>query len=109
MQRHLLPHGTSRPGQIIAEPNATGPVSVLRAVARGKGVAPVIAPLAEHAGRKGVVLLPLNPPLVLPLELAWREPAGPTLRRVIAFLRSEASLAQLPPPSSHSAEHAEGG
>jgi DNA-binding transcriptional LysR family regulator len=90
MHHHLLPQGMSRPGQIITESNATmGPISVLRGVAAGKGVAPAVARLAEHTDHEGVVLRPLNPALTLPLELAWREPAGAALQRVLAFLRSE--------------------
>ena len=61
----------------------------MRGVAAGKGVAPALAPVAEHAGHKGVVLRPLDPPLTLPLELAWREPASSTLQRVVAPLQSE--------------------
>jgi DNA-binding transcriptional LysR family regulator len=88
MHHHLLPNGTSRPDQIITESNATtGPSAVLRSVAAGKGVAPTVARLAQHSREEGVVLLPLVPPLTLPLELAWREPAGDTLQRVIAFLQ----------------------
>jgi len=89
MHHHLLPDGTSRPQQVITEAHNTGPVSVMRGVAAGKGVAPALAPVAEHAGHKGVVLRPLDPPLTLPLELAWREPASGALQRVVAFLQSE--------------------
>jgi hypothetical protein len=53
MHHHLLPHGTSRPQQIITESHNTGPVSVMRGVAAGKGVAPALAPVAEHAGHEG--------------------------------------------------------
>ena len=90
MHHHLLPNGPGRPGQIITESNATtGPSAVLRSVAAGKGVAPAVARLAQHVRHEGVILRPLNPPLTLPLELAWREPAGEALKRVIDFLRSE--------------------
>jgi DNA-binding transcriptional LysR family regulator len=89
MRQHLLPHGRGRPGQIVTESDGTGPVSVLRGVAAGKGVAPALAPLAEQARHAGIVLRPLNPPLVVPLELAWREPAGAALQRVLAFLGAE--------------------
>jgi DNA-binding transcriptional LysR family regulator len=87
MRHHLLPDGRSRPGQIITESNGTGPLSVLRGVAAGKGVAPAIAPLAEHSRHAGIVLRPLDPPLALPLELVWKAPAGSALQRVVAFLR----------------------
>jgi DNA-binding transcriptional LysR family regulator len=86
---HLLPGGRSRPGQITTESRGTGPVSVLRGVASGNGVAPVIAPLAERTRHEGIVLQPLNPPLIVPLELAWRAPASPALQRVVAHLRQE--------------------
>ena len=89
MYHHLLPDGTSRPQQVITESHNTGPVSVMRGVAAGKGVAPALAPVAEHARPEGVVLRPLDPPLTLPLELAWREPANGALQRVVAFLQSE--------------------
>jgi len=89
MQHHLLPHGTNRPDQLITQSNATGPVAVLRGVSAGKGVAPVIGFLAQHTRHEGVVLRPLNPPLTLPLQLAWREPAGGALQRVVDFLQSE--------------------
>lgn len=96
MRQHVLPHGLSRPDQIITDANAIGPVSVLRVVAHGKGVAPVIAPLAQRAVRAGVVLRPFEPPLVLPLELAWRVPAGHNLQRVITFLRAEGGRVPVP-------------
>ncbi len=89
MQRHLLPDGMSSPGQVITASNSTGPVAVLREVAAGQGVAPVVGILADRARRVGVVLRPLTPSLTLPLELAWREPLGGTLQSVVAFLRSE--------------------
>jgi DNA-binding transcriptional LysR family regulator len=88
MLHHVLPQGTSRADQIVTESNTLGPLSVLRSVAAGKGVAPVIAPLAEHAHQAETVVLPLIPPLLIPLELAWREPAGPDLGGVLAVLRS---------------------
>lgn len=88
MLHHVLPDGAARAGQVVTEPLTLGPVSVLRSVAAGKGVAPVIAPLAEHADHDGTVLLPLDPPLLIPLELAWREPVGAALGRVLAVLRS---------------------
>lgn len=89
MQRHLLPDGMGTPDQIITESNATGRLSVPGGVAGGRGVAPVIAALAEQDRHVGVVLRPLEPPLTLPLELAWREPSGGALQRVVAILRSE--------------------
>lgn len=88
MHQHVVPRGTSRSDHILSEASILGPVSVLQSVAEGKGVAPVIAPLAELAHQAGTVVLPLAPPLMIPLELAWKEPAGPGLERVLAVLQS---------------------
>lgn len=88
MCQHVLPRGTSRADQIVSEANTLGPVSVLQSVAAGKGVAPVIAPLAELAHRAGTVVIPLAPRLLIPLEVAWREPADAALVRVLAVLRT---------------------
>ncbi len=100
MHHHLLPNGISREGQIITEPNATtGLAAVLRGVAAGKGVAPTVARHAEPTRHDGVVLRPLNPPLTLPLELAWREPAGDTLQRIITFLQWACGPAPILPTS----------
>ena len=88
MRQHVLPWGPSRPDQITSETTTLEPLSVLGSVADGKGVAPVIGPLAEHAHQVGTVALPLVPPLVIPLELVWREPVGADLGRVLAVLRS---------------------
>jgi DNA-binding transcriptional LysR family regulator len=89
MQRHLLPDGVRRQNQVVTESNTTGPLAVLRGVAAGKGVAPVVGILAERARHVGVVLRPLWPALTLPLELAWREPQSGALQVVIAFLLSQ--------------------
>lgn len=88
MCHHLLPNGPVTPGQIVVEPNATGPLGVLRGVAAGKGIAPAVAPLAEHARRRGVVIRPLHPPLSIPLELAWREPTSTSLQRILRYLQA---------------------
>jgi LysR family transcriptional regulator, benzoate and cis,cis-muconate-responsive activator of ben and cat genes len=34
----------------------------------------------------GIVVLPLDPPLFLDLEVVWRRPARPAVRRVVDFL-----------------------
>jgi DNA-binding transcriptional LysR family regulator len=89
MHSHLLPNGPSRPGQVITELNATnGPEIVLRGVAAGRGVGPAVLRLAEQDRPEGVILRPLNPPLTLPLELTWREPASRAVQRVVDLLRS---------------------
>jgi DNA-binding transcriptional LysR family regulator len=99
IHQHVVPRGTSRADHILTEASILGPVSVLESVAAGKGVAPVIAPLAELAHQAGTVVLPLAPPLRIPLELAWREPAGPALRRVLAVLESRRSKTSTARPS----------
>lgn len=87
MHSHLLPDGPRRAGQVSTEPNATtGPDTVLRGVAAGRGVGPAVLRLAERRRPEGVILRPLNPPLTLPLELTWREPASRAVRRVITLL-----------------------
>jgi hypothetical protein len=37
-----------------------------------------------HIG--GIVVLPLDPPLFLDLEVVWRRPARPAVRRLVDFL-----------------------
>ena len=90
MHGHLLPHGPSRADQVVIRANTLGPVALLHAVAAGKGVAPVLVPLAGHAPHPGTVVLPLVPTLRISLELAWREPVGRAVGRVLAVLRSGA-------------------
>ena len=83
---HLLPNGTS-PGQVIVEPDLiNSPEAMVRAVAAGSGVAPGILGVAEHMGVDGVVVRPLDPPLHLELEVVWRRPARPTVRRLVDYL-----------------------
>lgn len=84
---HLLPAGTSRPGQVLTQPDLiNAPEAMLRSVAAGHGVAPVAPAMAEHAAVAGTVVRPLDPPLLVPVELVWREPPHPGLQRVIAML-----------------------
>jgi DNA-binding transcriptional LysR family regulator len=85
--RHLLPSGTTRPNQIYIEPDTiNAPEALLRAVASGKGLGPAVPAMAVHTQIDGVVLRPLHPPLTLPLELIWREPASPSLHAVLGLL-----------------------
>lgn len=86
MCHHVLPPGTDSPNQVVPEASTLGPVSVLESVAAGKGVAPVIAPLAALAPQARTVVLPLVPPLLIPLELVWRKQPSPDLARVLAVL-----------------------
>lgn len=84
---HLLPAGLSHPDQVLTQPDLiNAPEAVLRSVAAGHGVAPVAPAMAEHVPVPGIVVRPLVPPLLVPLELIWREPAHPALQDVIALL-----------------------
>src|SRR3954453_13106557 len=83
---HLLPMGAQL-GQVIVEPDLiNSPEAMLRAVAAGSGVAPGILGVAEHMDVSGIVVLPLDPPLFLDLEVVWRRPARPAVRRLVDFL-----------------------
>jgi DNA-binding transcriptional LysR family regulator len=83
---HLLPGG-AQPGQVVIEPDLiNSPEAMLRAVAAGSGVAPGILGVAEHMDVSGIVVLPLDPPLRLDLEVVWRRPARPAVRRLVDFL-----------------------
>jgi DNA-binding transcriptional LysR family regulator len=83
---HLLPGG-AQPGQVIVEPDLiNSPEAMLRAVAAGSGVAPGILGVVEQMDVSGIVLLPLDPPLLLNLEVVWRRPAGPAVRGLVDFL-----------------------
>lgn len=83
---HLLPRG-AEPGQVVVESNLiNSPEAMMRAVAAGSGVAPGILGVAEHMDVTGIVVLPLDPPLFVDLEVAWRRPARPAVRRLVDFL-----------------------
>jgi LysR family transcriptional regulator, benzoate and cis,cis-muconate-responsive activator of ben and cat genes len=83
---HLLPGG-AQPGQVVVEPDLiNSPEAMLRAVAAGSGVAPGILGVVEHMDVSGIVVLPLDPPLLLDLEVVWRRPARPAVRRLVDFL-----------------------
>jgi DNA-binding transcriptional LysR family regulator len=83
---HLLPGGV-QPGQVVVEPDLiNSPEAMLRAVAAGSAVAPGILGVAEHMGVGGIVVLPLDPPLLLDLEVVWRRPARPAVRSLVDFL-----------------------
>ena len=83
---HLLPSG-AQPGQVIVEPDLiNSPEAMLRAVAAGSGIAPGILGVAGHMDVSGIVVLPLDPPLLLDLEVVWRRPARPAVRRLVDFL-----------------------
>jgi DNA-binding transcriptional LysR family regulator len=83
---HLLPTGPAA-DQVVIEPDLIrAPEAMLRAVAGGAGVAPVILGMDGRIGVPGVELRPLDPELVLDLELVWRAPHRPALRRLLVFL-----------------------
>lgn len=83
----LLPAGPSRPDQVLTPPNLiNAPEALLRVVAAGHGVAPVAPAVAEHLAVPGIVVRPVAPPLLAPLELIWHDPATPALADVIALL-----------------------
>jgi DNA-binding transcriptional LysR family regulator len=83
---HLLPGG-AQPGQVVVEPDLiNSPEAMLRAVAAGSGVAPGILGVVEHMDVSGIVVLPLDPPLLLDLEVVWRRSARPAVRRLVDFL-----------------------
>jgi DNA-binding transcriptional LysR family regulator len=84
---HLLPAGPSRPGQVLTQPDLiNAPEAILRSVAAGHGVAPTALEMAEHVSVPGIVVRPLAPTLLAPVELIWREPAHPALQNVVALL-----------------------
>jgi DNA-binding transcriptional LysR family regulator len=83
---HLLPLG-AQPGQVVVEPDLiNSPEAMLQAVAAGSGVAPGILGVAERMEVSGIVVLPLDPSLLLDLEVIWRRPARPAVRRLVDFL-----------------------
>jgi hypothetical protein len=70
-------------GRLVIEADRLGgPAALPSAVGDGRGLAPVVGGSAAP----GVVVRPLDPALVLPLELVWREPAGPALQQLVALL-----------------------
>ena len=99
---HLLPRG-AQPGQVVVEPDLiNSPEAMLRAVAAGSGVAPGILGVVEHMDVSGIVVLPLDPPLFLDLEVVWRRPARPAVRRLVDFLVEAVARPRGPRLSSRS-------
>ncbi|MGY1753437.1 LysR family transcriptional regulator [Blastococcus sp. SYSU D01042] len=83
---HLLPGGV-RPGQVVIEPDLiNSPEAMLRAVASGSGVAPAILGVAEQLHVDGIAVRPLDPPLLLDLEIVWRRPARAAVRHLVDHL-----------------------
>lgn len=95
---HLLPATGLRETQVRIEPDLiSGGAGLLHAVTAGKGLAPTVPGTAETSAvpgtaeapaDSGIAIRPLLPPLQVPLELVWREPARPALRRLIALLEA---------------------
>lgn len=84
---HLLPAAPPRLDQVLTQPDLiNSPKALLRSVAAGDGVAPVAPAMIEHVPAPGVVVRPLDPPLLVPVELIWHEPAHPALQHVVALL-----------------------
>jgi DNA-binding transcriptional LysR family regulator len=97
---HLLPHGPAT-GQVLIEPDLlNAPEAMLRSVAGGAGVAPVILGLPDDLDVAGIEVRPLEPALCLELEVVWRAPARPALRTLIDFLADAARdpQAMIDPP-----------
>jgi DNA-binding transcriptional LysR family regulator len=83
---HLLPEGAG-PGQVVLEPDLlNAPEAVLRAVAAGSGIAAGILGVADGLGIGGIAVRALDPALRLDLEVVWRAPARPAVRRLVDFL-----------------------
>jgi DNA-binding transcriptional LysR family regulator len=102
---HFLPAGP-QPGQVVVEPDLlNAPEAMLRAVAGGAGVAPVILDIAEGVGVPRVEFRPLDPPLWLDLEVVWRAPARPAISSLVGFLMHAATDPQagIEVPPSHAA------
>lgn len=84
---HLLSAGPPHLDQVLTQPDLiNSPEAVLRSVAAGDGVAPIAPAMIEHVSVPGIVVRPLSPPLLVPVELIWHEPAHPALQDVIALL-----------------------
>jgi DNA-binding transcriptional LysR family regulator len=83
---HLLPGGARR-GQVVVEPDLiNSPEAMLRSVAAGGGIAPGILGIADEMEVVGIAVRPLDPPLRLDLEVVWRRPPRPAVRRVVDHL-----------------------
>jgi DNA-binding transcriptional LysR family regulator len=102
---HLLPNGPVT-GQFLVEPDLVdAPEAMLRSVATGGGVAPVILGIAAGLGVPGIEVRPLEPALCLELEVVWRAPAGAAVQSLVDFLMDAARdpQAMIEAPRSDSA------
>jgi DNA-binding transcriptional LysR family regulator len=77
--------------QVVTEPDLLdAPEALMRAVAAGRGIAAAVLGLSDERRVHGIEIRPLTPPLVLVLEVVWRAPARPAVRRLVDFLRESA-------------------
>ncbi|WP_188537530.1 LysR family transcriptional regulator [Kocuria dechangensis] len=103
---HLLPAGLSRPDQVLTPPNLiNAPEALLRTVAAGHGVAPIAPAVAEHLAVPGIVVRPLAPPLLAPLELIWHDPAHPALQDLVELLADTEVREPTATPAAKGAKH----
>jgi DNA-binding transcriptional LysR family regulator len=82
----MTEHLTPGPRIVIEPDHLAGSDSLLAAVAAGRGLAMTVPEIARQSAMPGIVVRPLDPPLTLPLELVWREPAEPALQQLVAVL-----------------------
>jgi DNA-binding transcriptional LysR family regulator len=83
---HLFPAGPG-PDQVVIEPDLIrAPEAMLRAVAGGAGVAPVILGIEDRVAVPGIEVRSVDPVLRVELELVWRGPPRPALRRLLDYL-----------------------
>ncbi|NMH96935.1 LysR family transcriptional regulator [Pseudonocardia acidicola] len=97
----LAVHGHRVRVRRMPDPAAEGPAALFRAVRAGRGVALIAAPHVAEAG-DGLVVRQLAPPLDATLQLVWREPAKPALRRLIAEITGACTRS---PATSSSTRH----
>jgi DNA-binding transcriptional LysR family regulator len=82
----VLPRGTQRSDQVLNEPTLPDvQLARYRVVANGGGVAPVL-PAELNAPPPGVEVRSTRPPMSLPIEVVWREPAAEPVKRLVTTL-----------------------
>jgi DNA-binding transcriptional LysR family regulator len=84
---HLRPQAGSDPPQVVAEPDPLGgSEALLSAVSAGRGVSAVARENADRSAVRGIVLRPMDPPLTVPLDLVWRDPADLPVQELVCLL-----------------------
>ena len=83
---HRLRPGGGGGAAPVRQTPVSGQAEMAEAVLRGVGLCPVSETLAERILRPGLVLRPLDPPLRIPLLLAWRPPPRGPLGALVADL-----------------------